>query len=106
MVELVDTLGMELREGFPRFVFGRGAAAFEGFAAGSSESSERYGRRFTFTVRDARAGASLCSTASFEVSVDVRSTPAPDYGDVRFQPVMTRLFASGQVQALSGTCPP
>ncbi|MEM6731786.1 MAG: hypothetical protein AAF658_09525 [Myxococcota bacterium] len=101
-----DTLGMELREGFPRFVFGsNGIPVFEGFATGTDDPPERFGRRFPFTLRDIRAGSALCSQASFEVAIDVVSTPAPDYGDVRFSESTTPILSGGSVSALGGVCP-
>ncbi len=106
-IPLPDTLGMELREGFPRFVFGaQDLPVFEGFATGSSDPPERYGRSYSLTLQDVRSGSALCEAASFELEAVVRATPASDYESVRFQSLTTRILASGQVEALGGTCPP
>lgn len=106
-VSLPDTLGMELREGFPRFVFGaQQLPVFEGFSTGSTAPPERFGRSYAVALQDARSGTALCDAASFELEAEIRATPAPDYGSVRFDPVTTRILASGQVEALAGACPP
>ncbi|MEM6533308.1 MAG: hypothetical protein AAF654_11825 [Myxococcota bacterium] len=101
---LRDTLGMNLREGFPRFVFGAtGVSVFDGF---STEDTERFGRRFPFTLVDERSGNALCSSTDFEVQVDVTSTPGVEYGSTDFAANISRVLSGGTVGALSGTCPP
>ncbi|MEO0815153.1 MAG: hypothetical protein AAFY60_19990, partial [Myxococcota bacterium] len=101
---LPDTLGMELREGFPRFVFGA-LPVFEGFATGPSDPPERFGRSYPFSLQDARTGNALCESSTFEIEIDIQSTPGPDYGSVRFQPVSTQILANGTLSAQAGPCP-
>jgi hypothetical protein len=106
-VPLSDSLGMELRERFPRFRFGAASVqVFDGFATGAVEQRERFARRYPFTLRDLRSGTALCSSTSFTVAATIESTPAPDTESSSFSPRVTVEQAGGTLEALSGTCPP
>lgn len=106
-IPLVDSLGMELREGFPRHRFGAsGVPVFEGFNTSALERQERFARRYPFTLRDLRSGSALCAPVSFTASATIRTTPAPDGEQTSFTQLQSVEQSGGSLEALSGTCPP